>query len=125
MLFGGSQAGLGRRDLPGPAQLATVRRQVRVPIVHAWRIDVPAASAHALAAGLEGIFRARAATRLANPLYDLAFVHHPAPYSAWHNSNHVTGQWLRALGCEVRMGGPFSVWRVTPPRDPGAPERNR
>lgn len=112
MLFGPSEAGLGRRHLPGPATLAAVRRQVRVPIEAAWRLEVPPSRAEALARELEGIFRAHAATRTRNPLYDLEFVHHPEPYGIGHNSNHMTAEWLRALGCEVDMGGPFSIWSV-------------
>ncbi|MDX1610377.1 MAG: hypothetical protein R3225_09680 [Halofilum sp. (in: g-proteobacteria)] len=113
-LFGDDQAGLGRRQLPGPADLRNVRRRVLVPIQHAWRIEVPAARAATLSRRLDGIFRANLASRLDNPLYDLEFVHHPEPYGVDHNSNHVTGEWLRALGCEVDMGGPFSIWTIVP-----------
>lgn len=114
-LFGTNAAGLGRRQLPGPAELGSVRRQVLVPIEHAWRIDVPAARATALTDRLEGIYRDNGASRTDNPWYDLEFVRHPEPYSVGHNSNHVTGEWLRALGCEVDMGGPFSTWEIVAP----------
>jgi len=115
-LLGSHPAGLGRRQLPGPAELPNVRRRVLVPIEHAWRIEAPATRVNALTERLEGIYRDNITTRTDNPLYDLEFVHHPEPYSVGHNSNHVTGEWLRALGCEVDMGGPFSIWKIVPPR---------
>ena len=115
-LLGSHRAGLGRRQLPGPAELPNVRHRVLVPIEHAWRIDAPAERVSGLTERLEGIYRDNIATRTDNPLYDLQFVHHPEPYSVGHNSNHVTGDWLRALGCEVDMGGPFSTWEIVPPQ---------
>lgn len=114
-LVSSGPAGLGRARLAGPPAIATVRREVEVPIEAGWRIDVPADRAAALTARLEALFRERADTRTHNPRYGLDFVRHPNPYSLGHNSNHVAGQWLRALGCRVDMGGPFSVWRVARP----------
>ena len=111
-LFGANQAGLGRKRLPGPPTLSAVQEQVRVPIEAAWRIDVSHERAAELVARLDAIFQERANTLTPNPLYDLEFVHHPTPYSVGHNSNHATGEWLRALGCRVRMAGPFSSWDV-------------
>lgn len=111
-LFGSNRAGLGRRSLAGATDLADVRRRVLVPVEAAWRIDVADARAAALVRRLESLFRRAEAPRTYNPLYDLEFVHHPEPYNVGHNSNHVTGEWLRALGCSVHMRGPFSTWRV-------------
>ena len=122
-LFGANQAGLGRRRLPGPAEQARVRRQVVVPIEALWRIDVPGEQAQRLHERLDRRFRDARATRIANPLYDLEFVQDEPPYNVTSNSNHRVGEWLRELGCEVRMAGPFSSWRVTPP--PGARNGNR
>lgn len=112
-LFGNGTAGLGRRHLPGPADLESVRQQVRVPIHDAWRIDVPAARANVLHDRFDRIFRERADKLTENPVYDLEFVPHPEPYSFTNNSNHMTVRWLNELGCEVRMGGPFSSWKVS------------
>lgn len=114
-LFGSGTAGLGRRHLPGPAELDSVRRQVRVPIDHAWRIEVPAVRAGELHERFEELFREKADSLTENPLYDLEFVPHPDAYSIGNNSNHMTARWLRELGCEVRMGGPVSTWKVTAP----------
>lgn len=112
-LFGSGTAGLGRRHLPGPADLDSVHRQVRVPIDRAWRIEVHAARASELHERFEAIFHEKADSLTDNPLYDLEFVPHPEPYSIGNNSNHMTANWLRELGCEVRMGGPSSSWKVT------------
>jgi hypothetical protein len=114
-LFGSSDAGLGRRHLPGPADLDNVRRRVRVPIREAWRIEVSAGRSNDLGDRLDGFFSDHADSHTENPLYDLEFVRHPDPYHAGHNSNHMVARWLRELGCEVRMHGPFSMWTVIPP----------
>lgn len=117
-LFGTNLAGLGRRRLPGPADEARVRDQVAVPIEALWRIDVPADHASRLHERLDERFLDARGTLTANPLYDLEFVLDPTPYNATSNSNHRVGDWLRELGCEVHMAGPFSNWRVTSPADP-------
>ncbi|MFW5969468.1 MAG: hypothetical protein ACOCP9_02410 [Halofilum sp. (in: g-proteobacteria)] len=124
-LFGANQAGLGRKRLPGPARRAPVRRQVAVPIEALWRIDVPGQRARRLHERLDRRFRAERATLTANPLYDLEFVQDARPYNVAGNSNHRVGAWLRALGCEVRMAGPFSSWRVESPPAGAAGNRGR
>ncbi len=116
-LFGANQAGLGRKRLPGPAEQAHVRREVAVPIEAMWRIDVPGELARRLHERFDRHFRDEQATLTANPLYDLEFVHARKPYNLTSNSNHRVGDWLRELGCEVRMSGPYSNWRVIPPAD--------
>lgn len=114
-LLGSGTAGLGRRHLPGPANLDSVRQQVAVPIHDAWRFEVRAVNAGELHARFEALFEERADSLTDNPLYDLEFVPHPEPYGFGNNSNHMTARWLRALGCEVRMGGPFSIWELAGP----------
>lgn len=116
-LFGANEAGLGRRRLPGPPAVAAVRRQLRVRVEHAWRIDVPAERAALLGERFDALFADATAKRTYNPRYDLAFVRHPSTYHLGNNSNHMVGQWLRRLGCEVSLASPFSVWSV---RDPPA-----
>lgn len=114
-LLGANRAGLGRKHLQGPAERAYVRHQVAVPIEALWQIDVPAERARRLHERLDRRFRDGRATLTANRLYDLEFVHAATPYNVTSNSNHRVGAWLRELGCEVRMAGPFSSWRVTAP----------
>jgi len=116
-LFGANRAGLGRKRLPGPAEQARVHRQVAVSIEAMWRIDVPWNRARRLHERLDRHFLDGRGTLTANPLYDLEFVQDTKPYNVTSNSNHRVGDWLRELGSEVRMGGPFSSWRVAPPAD--------
>lgn len=115
ILFTRSQAGIGRRDLPGPARLSSVREQVAVPIEEAWRIEVDAARAAELDRELRDLFAAQPEAVVDNPLVDLEFVPHPTPYSLGHNSNHTVAEWLRDLGATVEGGGPHSRWQVTEP----------
>lgn len=111
-ILGSSQAGLGRRQLAGPARIEGIRRQIPVVTEAAWRIEVGADAATRLVERLETIFRTGRGSLIHNRLYELDFVHHPDDYSLGHNSNHVASEWLRALGCEVAMHGPHSNWRV-------------
>ncbi len=111
-LFGSNRAALGRKAVPGEADVEAVKRRVLVPVEAAWHVEVARARALALGHRLDAIFREGAAGLTYNPLYDLEFVPHPEAYHVGHNSNHVTGEWLRALGCRVRLRGPFSDWRV-------------
>lgn len=105
-------AALGRRVLPGPPTLDAVHAQVRVPIEHAWRIEVERARARALDDALTALFEDNLDTRVQHPGYDLEFVRHPDAYRVGHNSNHVVAGWLRALGCRVETRGPGSTWRL-------------
>lgn len=105
-------AALGRRILPGPPTLEAVRTQVRVPIEHAWRIEVERARARALDDSLTALFEDNLETRVEQSRYDLELVRHPDAYSLGHNSNHVVADWLRALGCRVDTRGPGSAWRL-------------
>jgi len=111
-LFGTNAAGIGRRALPGSPDLDGIRHHLRVRLERAWRIDVPAERAAMLARRFDALFADNAATRTYNARYDLAFVRHPAAYHMGNNSNHMVGKWLRALGCQVTLTTPFSVWSV-------------
>jgi hypothetical protein len=111
-ILGSDQAGLGRRQIAPPPGIQGIRRQIPVITEAAWRIEVDAEAAERLVERLETIFRTGRDTLVHNRLYELDFVHHPDDYSLGHNSNHVAGEWLRALGCEVDMRGPLSAWRV-------------
>lgn len=106
------QATLGRREFPGPRTTANVRRQVRIFIQDMWELEVEREAADALRGRLDGLHDEHRDTLEFNQLYDLEFVHHPEPYSLMHNSNHVTAQWLRELGLDVRMRNVLSRWRV-------------
>lgn len=112
-LFEPTQAALGRRELPGPPTIAAVRRQVKVPAAHIYRLIVQADKAKTLRRRLHRVFEANESTRLYNPLYDLYFVPDPHTYDIAHDSNQQAADWLMELGCRIR-GGPalFSNWKV-------------
>lgn len=111
-LFSDSEAGIGRRVFAAEPTAAAVRRATSVPVEYAWAIRVPARRAARLEADLAALFRGQAEQALDNPVAGLTFVPHPEPYSLGNNSNHMTANWLRRLGCRVVTRGPFSRWRV-------------
>jgi hypothetical protein len=107
-----TQAALGRRELSGPPSAANVRRGVRVGIEQLYEVVADYPVIEELRARLDSIYQANLETRTYNPAYDLEFVHHPQPYSAFHNSNRVVARWLWELGCDVRGLALLSKWRV-------------
>lgn len=116
-LFTASPAALGRRTLAPPPAAGAVLAQLRVGVERVHVLEVEQARAGELARRLDALFRAQAATRHYNRAYDLQFVRHPEPYRMSHNSNHVTAQWLRELGCDVSGAAMFSIWRIRAPGD--------
>lgn len=106
---------LGRRILPGPATEEGVRGSVNVVIEHLYSLQVEGERVAALRDRLEALFRANQASRTYSAASDLAFVHHPEAYSAFHNSNHKLAEWLTTLGCEIRGSGFLARWRVETP----------
>jgi hypothetical protein len=113
-----TRAGLGRRQLRGPAAATTVRGQLRVGVERLYELSVDAGRIETLRTRLDSIYEANLETRIYNAAYDLEFVHHPSAYWALHNSNEVVALWLKELGCRVRRPVLFSNWTVEPP--PGA-----
>jgi hypothetical protein len=107
-----SQAALGRKELPGPFSPMAVSRDVRVPIEHALYLIVEAREVRRLVDRLDRIYYENRSTRVYNEAYDLVFVPHPEPYSTFHNSNQVVGDWLEQLGCRVEGTTLFSVWKL-------------
>jgi hypothetical protein len=104
-LFCPNQAALGRRELAPASPPASGRLQsVHVPIEHAYALSVDDDAVARLRAELDAIYEANIRTAITNSRYGLDFVHHPAPYTGRHNSNHVLADWLEALGC--RINGP-------------------
>ncbi len=108
-----TQGALGRRELPGPPTVAAIEQQVKVPIVHVYRVIVEQARVEQLRQHLDSVFEGNKDTLLYNPLYDLYFVHDPEPYDISHDSNQVAADWLKELGCKIR-GGPviLSNWKI-------------
>ncbi|WP_006786699.1 DUF2459 domain-containing protein [Thiorhodospira sibirica] len=112
-LFQETPAVLGRRDLPGPADVQLLASQVKVPIADIFEIYVENARIAALYAELEQHFQ-RAASTHYRAAVDLEFVPHPTPYRLTHNSNQVIADWLTYLGCRIE-GRPITAhWHVHP-----------
>ena len=107
-------AGLGRRELPGPATADAGGRAVRVWIEALYEVVVDRRAVDRLRERLDWMFRESLETRLYNAAYDLEFVHHPRPYTLSHNSNRVVAVWLKQLGSQVREPLLFSKWKVEP-----------
>lgn len=105
-----SQAALGRADLPGAAEAAHIRRIV--PSDAIYEVVVDRAATARLVHEVDAAYTARRATETVNRDYGLRFVEHDAPYTYFHNSNHMVADWLRRLGCTVRGPTFGSRWRV-------------
>ena len=101
-LFWPTQAGLGRKQLPGPFSPMAVSREVRVGIENAVYFTVDARAVHQLVDSLERIFDENSAGQVYNEAYDLVFVPHPDPYTIAHNSNRVVAGLARAAGLPGR-----------------------
>lgn len=102
---------LGRGELPGAVTAETVEARAG-PVEYIYTMQVERDKAASLRQALDGIFEQHADSRRYNPRYDLVFVHHDRKYTYFYNSNHMTADWLRQLGCEVRGPAFQSRWRV-------------
>lgn len=107
-----TQGALGRRELPGPPTLESVRQQVAVGCENVYAIDVEQSKATELREKLDALFESNRGTLVFNEPYDLEFVHHPRSYTLLHDSNRAVAAWLRELGCDVDGRTPLSKWRV-------------
>ena len=105
-----TQAGLGRKEIVGAPTAGTVRAGIGSGIeeLHAFQVERQAVLR--LRARLEELFHTQVST--ATESYGMTFVHHPAAYTYWSNSNRMTAEWLRELGCEVNGPALSSSWRV-------------
>lgn len=107
-----TQATLGRHVLPPPIEPEDVPRRLGVGIEQHWRITVERPRAYALEQHLGGIYQRNIETEAYSRESQLSLVHHPDAYWYFHNSNHVTADWLSRLGCEVDGPAFSSKWRV-------------
>jgi hypothetical protein len=102
-----TQGTLGRKEINGPSNVATVRRELGLELEEIHQFEVERSALARLHAKLDGIYNDQLGTAVES--YGMTFVHHPKPYTYWSNSNHVTAEWLRELGCETR-GPAYSAW---------------
>ena len=112
-LLWATPAGLGRRQLDGPATAASIYRQVRIDIDKLHTIEVERRQVERLRRQLDALFDATA-NHYPSPDVDLVFVPHPLAYHLNHNSNHVVADWLVQLGCQVDSRPILSGWVVLP-----------
>jgi hypothetical protein len=105
-----TQGALGRKEIIGPAMAETVRRGLDTELQELFEFTVERAAVDRLRAKLDRMHEDHAST--ATDSYGMTFVHHPKPYTYWSNSNHMTAEWLRELGCEIRGPAFSSSWRV-------------
>ncbi len=110
-----SRAALGRLVLP-PArvgeQLALV---IGVGIDRAHCMQLDAKQVDRLLAALDAQYRGSNAVPSFSATRNLHFVPHPSGYTMLHNSNHVTANWLRAIGAEVRGSPALGGWQLGAP----------
>lgn len=102
-----TQGTLGRKEINGPSDVETVRRELGPGLEEIHQFDVERHALARLHAKLDDIYYDRLGTAVES--YGMTFVHHPEPYTYWSNSNHMTAEWLRELGCETR-GPAFAAW---------------
>jgi hypothetical protein len=107
-----SRSALGYRRLDPAAAPATIEQHLGVVVVAKWSITVERSNVEALRATLEQTIASGRSAQVDNEQFDLAFVPHPDAYSYFHNSNHVTADWLRKLDCEVSGLTFNSSWHV-------------
>ncbi|WP_292353856.1 MULTISPECIES: hypothetical protein [unclassified Methylophaga] len=113
-LFVPTQAGLGRKQLSGPASIENIHNQITVVIANAVSIEAEAKAVDDLQLKLEKIYRQNQGQQIYHGTFDLYFVPYPKPYSFWHNSNHMLGQWLSELGTDIHGWPLFSNWQLQP-----------
>lgn len=109
-----TKAGLGRKQLAGPATIENVRNQLKVAIANAISIEVEAKAVDDLQLKIEKIYRQNQGQQIYHGTFDLYFVPYPKPYSFWHNSNHMLGHWLSELGNDIDGWPLFSNWQLQP-----------
>ena len=107
-----TRGALGRGELAGPADEASIRRQLNVGVEHLYELRVESEAVQRLREALDGIYQQNLKTLVVTESVGLSFTHHPQSYCILHNSNHVMAGWLRELGVKTRGIAGFSTWRV-------------
>jgi hypothetical protein len=128
-LFWPTQGTLGRRTAPlgDPVRISLTEyvnshealfESEQLTIMHdfypdeMFSLDVERERIDALRNELDTRYERSDAEPVFVPDYRLAFVPDEVKYGAFHNCNHEVLAWLRALGCETRGTGIFSVFAV-------------
>jgi len=111
-LFVPTKSALGRKELPGPATLDNVIKQVNILIINSVTLNAEAMKVDQLKAELDNIYQQNQASKIYRPDFDLYFVHHPNQYHTFHNSNQIIGIWLNQLGSEIHGWPLLSDWQL-------------
>ncbi len=110
-----TRAALGRQDIAATPDVGALSRQIGLVVIDAHEIQVERTDVLQLHLKLTRMFTDSPHEPMPATSNPSHFVEHPVRYSLAHNSNHVVGQWLTELGCDV-IGRPLlSTWRVMPP----------
>lgn len=107
-----TQGALGRFEMYGPVDEASIRARVRIVIEQILALEVEREAVLRLRAKLDGIYAEQQSTLVSNEASQFEFVHHPEHYSALNNSSTVIASWLEELGAEVQGLALVSEWRV-------------
>jgi hypothetical protein len=107
------QATLGRREIELPEDDKTLRRQLRC--ARLMKFEASRARVEVLAINLDRSFRISSTRPTHSKYSDLEHVYDTGNYWGFHNCNHVTAEWLRQLGCEVKGPAILSTFVVQTP----------
>jgi hypothetical protein len=113
------QATLGRRELIMPPDVREDEIKSKLECKRVMRLTVSRARADALLMDLDNRFRRAAPQPLYSSYSQLYHVRDDEHYWGLHNCNHVTANWLRRLGCEIRGTAITSQFYVAD----GSPQR--
>jgi hypothetical protein len=106
---------IGRRQL-GVDDRDDVDHIIRATkAAHVAKIEVARDRAEALLTRLDTFYDRHLDTVTYSPFSQLWFVRYRGHYGLFHNCNHVTADWLRELGCDVRGIAMLSKFTVRSP----------
>lgn len=114
-LFWPTQGTLGRREL---ANHAAPELAHRIGAQHLFAIMVERTRMAAVRDSLEQQHASQIGQKVYNQTHQLTFVPDEHDYSAFHNCNHGTCEWLESLGCKVGWTALIANFQVRPPPSP-------
>jgi hypothetical protein len=114
-LFWPTPATLARGELKGPADVDTLRGQLRVGVQEIHVFEVAGVDADRVAQYLDELHLDGVADHTYVAAYDMVFAPHPEPYTWRNNSASVLADWVEEMGVEVRGLGLVASWEVATP----------
>jgi len=112
-LFWPTPATLARGELDGPADVDTLRGQLRVGVQEIYVFEVAGVDADRVAHYLDELHLDGVADHTYVSAYDMTFAPHPTPYTWFNNSASILAGWVEELGVAVEGPRLFASWRVT------------